>query len=486
MIGGFSPEGLPEAFLTRMEQMLGEEYPDFLSHFSLGERHYGLRANSLKIGPADFAAALGERFHLSPIPWCGAGFTYDPETRPGRSVFHEAGLYYIQEPSAMSAAEALLIPEGTGFRVLDLCAAPGGKSTQLAAKMAGRGLLVSNEIVPGRAKILSQNLERMGAANAVVLNESPERLAAFFPGSFDRVLVDAPCSGEGMYRKNEIALTEWSEANVRRCAARQDGILDCAAHLLAPGGEMVYSTCTFSPDEDEDCIRRFLIRHPDFTLLEAPIRPFFSPGRPDFTEDPEEADKMGIEKAVRVWPHRVNGEGHFIARLQKSPAAPDLSPVFPALEMGSGAALPDGQAALFAAFCREALTPEAEGWLEAGAFTLFGDTLYRTPLNALPTGKLKVERAGLMVGSFKKNRFEPAHALALALPAGGFRQIAALPEEEAARYLRGEALPAEEGEKGWMPAAVELGGRLYPLGWCKSDGRSRKNHYPKGLRKAGG
>ena len=272
MTGGFSPEGLPEAFLTRMEQMLGEEYPDFLSHFSLGERHYGLRANSLKIGPADFAAALGERFHLSPIPWCGAGFTYDPETRPGRSVFHEAGLYYIQEPSAMSAAEALLIPEGTGFRVLDLCAAPGGKSTQLAAKMAGRGLLVSNEIVPGRAKILSQNLERMGAANAVVLNESPERLAAFFPGSFDRVL-------EGMYRKNEIALTEWSEANVRRCAARQDGILDCAAHLLAPGGEMVYSTCTFSPDEDEDCIRRFLIRHPDFTLLEAPIQPFFSPGR---------------------------------------------------------------------------------------------------------------------------------------------------------------------------------------------------------------
>ena len=289
-----------------------------------------------------------------------------------------------------------------------------------------------------------------------------------------------------MYRKNEIALTEWSEANVRRCAARQDGILDCAAHLLAPGGEMVYSTCTFSPDEDEDCIRRFLTRHPDFTLLDTPVRPFFSPGRPDFTEDPEEADKMGIEKAVRVWPHKVNGEGHFIARLQKSPAAPDLSPIFPALEMGSVAALPDGQAALFAAFCREALTPEAEGWLEAGAFTLFGDTLYRTPLNALPTGKLKVERAGLMVGSFKKNRFEPAHALALALPAGGFRQVAALPEEEAARYLRGEALPAEEGEKGWMPAAVELGGRLYPLGWCKSDGRSRKNHYPKGLRKAGG
>ncbi len=482
MGGGFTPEGLPAAFAARMERMLGDEYPQFLAGFSLGERHYGLRANTLKIGAEELEAALGGRFSLSPIPWCGTGFTYDPESRPGRSVYHEAGLFYIQEPSAMSAAEALAIPAGDGFRVLDLCAAPGGKSSQLAAKMAGRGLLAANEIVPGRAKILAQNLERMGAANAVVLNESPERLAAFFPGCFDRVLVDAPCSGEGMYRKNEIALTEWSEENVRRCAERQDMILDCAAHLLAPGGEMVYSTCTFSTDEDEDCIRRFLIRHPDFALLDTPVGAFFSPGRADFTGDPDGAEEMGIRKTVRVWPHKAKGEGHFIARLQKAADAPDLSPVFPPAETGSGAVLSDRQEELFAGFCRETLAEGAARWLERGVFTLFGDTLYRMPANALPVGKLKAERAGLMLGSFKKNRFEPAHALCMALPETAFLQRAALPEEEAARYLSGEALPAE-GEKGWLPAVVELAGNGYPLGWVKSDGRSRKNHYPKGLRK---
>ncbi len=478
-----SPEGLPEAFLARMEKMLGEEFPAFLEGFSLGERHYGLRANTLKIDAGAFQKAFGESFSLSSIPWCGAGFYYDPASHPGRSVFHEAGLYYIQEPSAMSAAEAVTIPEGNDFRVLDLCAAPGGKSTQLAGRMAGRGLLVSNEIMADRAKILAQNLERMGVSNALVLNESPERLAGFFPSTFDRVLVDAPCSGEGMYRKNEVALTEWSENNVRFCATRQDGILDCAAHLLTPGGELVYSTCTFSPDEDEDCIRRFLTRHPEFTLLDTPVQGFFSPGRPEFTADPEEARQMGIEKTVRVWPHKVKGEGHFIARLQKSPEAPDLSPAFSLPASGSGAALNDQLLSLFSAFCQETFTPEAESWLEEGSFTLFGDTLYRTPVNTLPVGRLKVERAGLMIGSFKKNRFEPAHGLALALPQRFFQRTASLSEQDAARFIRGEALPAEGEEKGWLPAMVQAGGQLYPLGWFKSDGKNRKNHYPKGLRK---
>lgn len=260
---------LPPAFLDRVRQQLGPEYEAFLASYHR-PRALGLRLNPLK---TDRPPILP--FTLSPLPWAAYGFWYPSEERPGLHPWHEAGLYYLQEPSAMAPAELLGVEPG--LRVLDLCAAPGGKSTQLAAKMRGQGLLVCNEYHPKRAKILSQNVERMAISNALVLQETPERLAKRFPGWFHRVLVDAPCSGEGMFRKEAAALEDWSPELVEMCARRQAGILDAAAELLAPGGRLVYSTCTFAPQEDEGAVAAFLARHPEFEIEVLDV-PWFSPG----------------------------------------------------------------------------------------------------------------------------------------------------------------------------------------------------------------
>ena len=255
---------LPEAFVARMKAMLGDACDIFLASYKK-ERALGLRVNTMKVPAAEFAGQNQALFSLRPVSWCREGFYYDRESRPGRHPYHEAGVYYIQEPSAM-AVVALLAPK-PGERVLDLCAAPGGKTTHIASRLEGRGLLVSNEIHPARAKILSQNVERMGIGNAVVTNEDSGTLAAFFPEFFDCMVVDAPCSGEGMFRKDEQARNEWSEANVKLCAERQQEILDNAAEMLKPGGRMVYSTCTFAPEEDEAGISDFLKRHPEFSVV---------------------------------------------------------------------------------------------------------------------------------------------------------------------------------------------------------------------------
>ena len=387
----------------------------------------------------------------------------------------------------MSAAEALDIREellSDNFRVLDLCAAPGGKTTQIAGKMGGKGLLTANEIIPSRAAILSQNIERLGIPNALVLNETPARLAERYPCAFDRILVDAPCSGEGMYRKNDVAVTEWSEENVARCAARQDEILEEAAKMLKPGGRLVYSTCTFAPAEDEGSVCRFLAAHPEFSLADTGLSAYFSAGEPQFIDTPA----PGLEKTIRVWPYEVHGEGHFVAAFVKSPDAPDLSYSCAAQPTGTRAVLNKQQQALFGAFCGETLSPQGQAVLEEGTFALFGEELYRLPAKALPFDRMKVVRSGIHVGSFRKNRFEPAHALALSLPclpglsAQDFVSAAEVPMEEARRYIHGETLPLP-APKGWLPVMLTENGGRYPLGWCKSDGRMLKNHYPKGLRR---
>ena len=323
---------IPEQFTLRMRRLLGEDYDAFSASFSR-PRAVGLRLNPLKgTSLPDLSA-----FSLAPVPWEPCGYYYDPETRPGKSAYHEAGLYYLQEASAMAPA-ALLDPK-PGERVLDLCAAPGGKSTQLAGKMQGRGLLVCNEINSKRAKILASNIERLGIANALVLNEHPQRLEPRFKGYFDKILVDAPCSGEGMFRKEEAAVTDWSEETVFMCARRQAEILHSASVMLRPGGRLVYSTCTFSPEENEGSVSEFLHTHPDFSI-EAVDAPWFSPGRPDWIEHPV----PGLEKTFRLWPHRLLGEGHYCAVLRK---AGD----------GEGAKLPLEPAAKLpkelADFCRE-------------------------------------------------------------------------------------------------------------------------------------
>ena len=331
---------LPPAFLDRVRQQLGPEYEAFLASYHR-PRALGLRLNPLK---TDRPPILP--FTLSPLPWAAYGFWYPSEERPGLHPWHEAGLYYLQEPSAMAPAELLGVEPG--LRVLDLCAAPGGKSTQLAAKMRGQGLLVCNEYHPKRAKILSQNVERMAISNALVLQETPERLAKRFPGWFHRVLVDAPCSGEGMFRKEAAALEDWSPELVEMCARRQAGILDAAAELLAPGGRLVYSTCTFAPQEDEGAVAAFLARHPEFEIEVLDV-PWFSPG--------DGAAGPGLEHTFRLWPHKLRGEGHYAAVLRKGAgeaapppafARPDRLPApWEAFARDLGVQLPAGKALAF-------------------------------------------------------------------------------------------------------------------------------------------
>ncbi len=484
---------LPQAFLDKMERLLGEEYGAFLDSYD-DERAQGLRFNPLKGDTDVMAAEYGGRFGLAPVPWCQGGYYYRPETRPGRDPLHAAGAYYIQEPSAMAVAE--LLDAQPGDAVLDLCAAPGGKTTHVAGSLGGRGLLVSNEIHPARAKILSQNVERWGAANAVVTNADAQTLRAHFGEFFDKIVVDAPCSGEGMFRKDEQARAEWSEENVALCAARQQEILEQAAAMLKPGGRLVYSTCTFSPEEDEDGIACFLERHPEFAVVrrETPL-PGLSAGRPEWCSRPcpQTADTW------RIFPHRSRGEGHYLALLEKSGKGKNMAPE--AGNAGRGADSGETKRrrekpgkspfwndragkALVRDFFDETLAKLPEWWDE-GRLILFGEQLYQAPAGMERFDGLRILRPGLHLGTLKKNRFEPSHALALALRREQARRSVNFTSgsAEIAAYLAGEALslpPAAESAagKGWALICVDG----YPLGWVKAAGGVLKNHYPKGLR----
>lgn len=428
---------LPAAFLDRMKYQLGEEYADFLASMER-PRAVALRLNPLKGKLPELS------FVTQQVPWEPMGYYYDPQTRPGLHVYHEAGVYYLQEASAM-APVTLLDPQ-PGERICDLCAAPGGKSTQIAGRMKGQGLLLSNEIHAARCKILSRNMERMGVANGLVTNEKPDRLAKRLPGFFDRVLVDAPCSGEGMFRKEEAAVTDWSPETVAMCARRQGEILDAAAELLRPGGRLVYSTCTFSPEENEGTVEAFLSKHGEFEP-ERPEAPWFTPG------------PMG---SFRLWPHKLLGEGHFAAVLRKTGGEE------PSENIQKGEQFPK-QWSSFA---------QAQGIvLPEGKAVSFGQTLYWAPA-AMPELKgWKVLRPGLELGEVKQNRFEPAHALALWLKECTQAESYAWDSPEMKAYLHGDVIPSEK--KGWCLVRADGFG----IGWGKGDGRMLKNHYPKGLRR---
>lgn len=458
---------LPQKFQTRMQHMLGEEYPAFSDRFQK-EPHQALRINPLKVHRERFLSQT--KFSLQSVPWCANGFYYEPDDRPGRHPYHHAGVYYIQEPSAMLPACCLDVHPG--MRVLDLCGAPGGKSTQIAAAMDGEGILISNEIHAKRARILSENIERMGIRNAIVLNETPQHLARVFPAYFHRIMVDAPCSGEGMFRKNPDAVLEWSEENVVMCALRQDEILDTAYEMLMPGGKLVYSTCTFSPDENEGSISRFLARHEDMVLLPIKTTCGMTHGRPDWVEHPAH----GLDHTVRLWPHKISGEGHFVAALQKKGRETDSLKTCssdPKEETGISA----DSCGDFLRFCGETLKEFPQG-----IYLPFGDQLYLLPPGSPSLKGLKTLRPGLHLGTNKKNRFEPSHALAMAQSPRDVRHAASLglsdPGNSADAYLNGQAIPWE-GDKGWY--LMTLDG--YSLGWGKLTGSLMKNHYPKGLRR---
>ena len=429
---------LPEAFLDRMQRQLGDQFGDFLNSLER-PRAVALRYNPLK-GDAPSLPFVGEN-----VPWEPQGYYYNPQARPGLHLYHEAGVYYLQEASAM-APVSLLDPQ-PGERVCDLCAAPGGKTTQIAGRMAGQGFLLCNEIHPKRAKILSRNIERMAVSNALVTNERPDNLAKRLPGFFDRVLVDAPCSGEGMFRKEEAAVTDWSQETVEMCARRQAEILHSAAQLVRPGGRLVYSTCTFAPEEDEEAVAAFLESHPEFTpeIIETP---WFVPGE---------------NGSHRMWPHKLLGEGHFAAVLRRRDGEEEDRSVC------AGEKLPKE----WAAFARD-----LDIRLPEGKAVTFGSTLFWAPEDLPDLRGLKVLRPGLELGTCLKGRFEPAHALALWLKDCRCTQDIDAEGPEAAAYLHGDVIAS--GQKGWC--LVRAGG--FSIGWGKGDGRVLKNHYPKGLRRA--
>lgn len=479
------PMNLPRAFMEKMKELLGEEWESFRECYE-NERYQALRFNPLKKGlcPEDYAGILNvlgaEEIHK--VPWAEHAFYYEenrgeqedrPLCRPGKDPYHEMGLYYIQEPSAMSAA-SLLHPL-PGERILDLCAAPGGKSTQLASFLGQQGLLVANEIHPARAKILSQNMERMGIANAIVCNEDSSRLAEFFPEFFHRILVDAPCSGEGMFRKEPQAAEEWSPENVRLCAERQLEILENAAQMLMPDGTLVYSTCTFSPEENEGVIAEFLGKHSEFEVIEREA-PYFSKGRPEWGGGNPE-----LAKTFRLWPHKLHGEGHYAAVLQRKGegfSSSDKKKKPKKIRQGN---LPDKQQqTVLKEFLEETLSPELMQWILEGSLILYGEQLYRLPEELSSIEGLCVLRPGLHLGTFKKNRFEPSHGLALFLSREDVNHVVELSrnDEAVSAYLRGETILGN-GKKGWCLICVDG----YSAGWGKLSGGMVKNHYPKGLRK---
>ena len=443
---------LPPAFADRMCAQLGEEAE---AYFAALERPYlrGLRLNPQK--PVSEAALEAVGGVEGPVPWNAAlGRYLHQDSLAGSDPLHEAGAYYLQEPSAMAPVSALA--PHPGERVLDLCAAPGGKSTQIAAALAGEGLLVCNEPVPSRAKILSRNIERMGIPNALVVSAQPEALAARWAGAFDAVLVDAPCSGEGMFRRHPETRAEWNPASPMGCAERQRRILGCAAAMLRPGGRLVYSTCTLSPEENEETVRWFLREHPDFSA-----QPFSLSGDYGTLDAPE-----GM---LRLYPHRVRGEGHFVACLRRAGDAPAADLMRSAAERLSPPA-PAVRAAYSAFAAPLCGLPAANAQL--------GDALLSAP-DLPPLDGVRVLRAGVQLGTLKGKVFAPDHALAMCLsPACGL-PVLALDHAGALRYQSGEALPAPEDMSGWALAVYE--GLV--LGFGKASGGQFKNHYPKGLRR---
>ena len=505
---------IPVDFKERMKSYLGEkEFEDFFSSFDNDERYHSLRVNTLKCNKEDLKSKLS--YIKTEVSWEEKGFYYD-DAQPGKHPYHEAGLYYIQEPSAMAPVH-FLEPK-PGEKILDLCAAPGGKTTQIASYMNGEGILVTNEINRDRAKILSLNVERLGIKNALVLNEDSAHLSEVFEGYFEKILVDAPCSGEGMFRKNDNAGDEWSLDNVRTCAVRQKEILSNAAKMLLPGGRLVYSTCTFSADENEETIFEFLFANPDFHTVKVEKTGGIENGRKEFISgelfdrcasiDPGRADKCREEvlNSLRLWPHKLQGEGHFLCVLERDGELTKES-VNSYVPGGRNIAAKPEFTKAFETFVKENISFDKKsfeikrgkiacelngGRSLNGLIYMFGDQLYLCPEDMPSVNGLKVMRGGLHLGTIKKDRFEPSHALALFLTADDVCLCKDYPSDgsEIKSYLNGQTMKitddtsdtasgqVKKDSKGW--ALITTDG--YSIGWAKAAGGMLKNHYPKGLR----
>ena len=484
-----------------MQKLLGDEFEEFLASYDV-EPASGLRINPMKVSPEKFGEIFKE---LEPVPWAEGGFyvqTEEGESAPSKHPYYHAGLYYLQEPSAM--APGALLPLSGGERVLDLCAAPGGKSTQIGARLTGSGILVSNDISASRARALLKNIELFGIPNVLILSESPDKLATVFSGYFDRIIIDAPCSGEGMFRKVHAVAKNWEQYGSGYYADLQKQILPHAIEMLAPGGIMIYSTCTFSPLEDEESLELILKEHPDMHVIPFPEadRLFgeagfvragnigsFDVGKKD--DGCKGSDKNGkhypteISNAARLYPHRIKGEGHVVALLKKDGGC--------GWTLGDGGSTPANTYDASTRKRHREIPDSAFDFLEKVGFEIPADKLYLKsgflsldPEPEIPFGseKLRTLRRGLLLGEIKKDRFEPAQALACAMPLGAFANTVDFPSgsDEVIRYLKCETISVTgenaKAEDGYVLVCTDG----FPLGWARKKGDTLKNRYLPGWR----
>ena len=442
---------LPIEFCERMRELTGDEYDDFIKSYDT-QINKGVRINTLKC--SDSLPMLNS---CEKIQWCEDGYYADNLSINGNHPYHASGVVYFQEPSAMAVACGM--PIGENAKILDLCAAPGGKTTHIGARMGNHGLLLSNEIIPKRAAVLSENVERMGLTNTIVTNESPRQLSERFEGFFDGIIVDAPCSGEGMFRKEPQAVEEWSVNHTLSCAVRQKNILDDAYKMLKCGGYIMYSTCTFSYDENESVVQ-YMIDKYNMQLCHIDGLDMLSDGIGD-----------GMQDCRRIFPHKNKGEGHFMALLRRTEESNPAKVHQKKKEKRKDTQL-DLAINLYREFEKSALNAKLDG-----EFVLFGDNLYLMP-EYINLDKLRVLRCGLHLGITKRNRFEPSHALSHALPADMYinRIEFSLNSDEIKRYMHGETL--SNSMNGWCIITADG----YSIGWGKGSNGIVKNHYPKALR----
>lgn len=455
---------LPEIYLEKMKQLLGDEFPQYEASFD-EVPFAGLRVNTLKLKPEQFKEI--SPFALSEVPWTPNGFYYDKSSQnkkeqPGKHPYYFAGLYYIQEPSAMTPAA--LLPVEPGDCVLDMCAAPGGKSTELAAKLQGKGVLVTNDISASRAKALLKNIEVFGVTNGAVLSEVPDHLTEYFPEYFDKILIDAPCSGEGMFRKDNAIIKSWDEERPEFFHKIQLSILDAAVKMLKPGGYMVYSTCTFAPIENEGSIQYLLDNYPEFEVVSVDAYEGFRKGHPEWILNGSEE----LNHTFRLWPQHIKGEGHFVALLHKK-GEPKKGKETGKKKLPK---FPKGTEDFFSQVNLD---------LEGKHFEEFGEKVYLVP-DILPDLRgLRILRTGLYLGEKKKNRFEPSQSLAMALKAGDYPHTLnyACDSLELKKYLKGETIELENDKlSGWQLVLADG----YPLGWGKASNGRLKNKYLPGWR----
>lgn len=455
---------LPVAFEEKMKKLLGEEFPDYIKCYE-EPRFYGLRVNTKKITVEKFREICP--FDIRPIPWIENGFYYDGEkVQPAKHPYYFAGLYYLQEPSAMTPANR--IPIEPGDKVLDVCAAPGGKATELGAKLRGEGVLIANDISNSRAKGLLKNIEVFGIGNVLVLSEEPGKIEDYFQGYFDKILIDAPCSGEGMFRKDKKMVKAWEEHGPEFFAKIQRGIVTQAARMLKPGGMILYSTCTFDPLENEGTIEYLLKEYPEFVIKD--ILPYegFAQGIPEVTESKSE----DFRKTVRIWPHKMHGEGHFLALLQKGEPVEEEQKK---IKSKRAKKMPEEL---------ETFLRDVTWEIDANRLEIHTERVYYMPENLPDVKGIRFLRTGLYLGDVKKNRFEPSQAFAMCLKKEEYRHTISLPveDERVAQYLKGETIEVDDlvspKEKGWQLICVEE----YPLGWGKLAGGTLKNKYLPGWR----